>query len=119
MVQETMLANSAVVPVSKLEEDSYDWWARHDAVLAAKTRITPTMVLIRDSITHFWGGEPESDLKNGGAVWAEAFGGIPTLNLGFGWDRTQNVLWRIDHGEFDGLQPQTVVLNIGTNNLTG
>ena len=47
------------------------------------------------------------------------FGATQTLNLGFGWDRTQNVLWRLAHGEFEGLHPKTVVINIGTNNLTG
>lgn len=40
------------------------------------------------------------------------------LNLGFGWDRTQNVLWRLDHGEIDRLHPRTIILHIGTNNTS-
>ena len=41
------------------------------------------------------------------------------LDLGYGWDCTQNVLWRLENGEFAGQQPKLVVLTIGTNNLTG
>ena len=44
---------------------------------------------------------------------------MPVLNMGFGWDRTQNVLWRLRQGEFDDLHPEWIVLMIGTNNLTG
>jgi len=58
---------------------------------------------------------------HGAAAWdrlSAAVGG-PVLNMGFGWDRTQNVLWRLRQGEFTGLTPQWVVLMIGTNNLTG
>ena len=52
-------ANTAIVPVPKLENDCYDWYARHAAVLRMKDEINPEIVLIGDSITHFWGGEPE------------------------------------------------------------
>ncbi|MGJ5817995.1 GDSL-type esterase/lipase family protein [Paludibaculum fermentans] len=111
--------NTALIPVPRLERDSYDWDQRHRDVLAAKSQIEPEIVLVGDSITHFWGGLPKANHVNGPNAWAAAFGGTPVLNLGFGWDRTQNVLWRLQHGEFDGLHPKTVILNIGTNNLTG
>jgi lysophospholipase L1-like esterase len=111
-------ANSAVVPVSKLENDFYDWWQRHEAVLNAR-ETDPEIVLIGDSITHLWGGEPAwtGRKANGGETFASTFGSRRVLNLGFGWDRTQNVLWRLDHGEFDGLHPKWAIVNIGTNNF--
>ena len=111
--------NNAIVPVPKLENDFYDWYARHAQVLKVKDAINPEIVLIGDSITHLWGGEPAEPRKNGPKAWADVFGDKRVLNLGFGWDRTQNVLWRLDNGEFDGLQPKFVVLHIGTNNFSG
>jgi len=38
-------------------------------------------------------------------------------NAGFGWDRIENVLWRVYHGEFDDFNGKNIVLMIGTNNL--
>jgi lysophospholipase L1-like esterase len=111
--------NTAVIPVARLEQDSYDWYARLHAEVAVEKTLKPRVVLIGDSITHYWGGPPVSSEVNGPAAWQKVFGGLPVLNLGFGWDRTQNVLWRLRQGEFDGLYPQWVVLLIGTNNLTG
>lgn len=111
--------NSALIPVTKLEEDSYDWFARHADVLRIKAPLDPEVVLIGDSITHFWGGEPKANHVNGPKAWESAFAKYRTLNLGFGWDRIQNVLWRIDHGELDGVHPRLVVLHIGTNNTSG
>ena len=112
--------NTAIVPVGKLENDFYDFYKRHEAILKIKGQINPEIVLIGDSITHLWGGEPNEPQGNRGAEsWKSLFGERRVLNLGFGYDRTQNVLWRIDHGELDGLTPQTVVIHIGTNNFSG
>jgi len=111
--------NTAVIPVSKLEEDSYDWWERHEQVLKIQKEIDPEVVLIGDSITHFWGGEPWSDNVHGERIaWSSVFAPYRVLNMGFGWDRTQNVLWRLDHGQLDGLKPEVVVILIGTNNTS-
>ncbi len=110
--------NTAIVPASKIENDGYGWEDRHAAVMAIKDQLKPEIVLIGDSITHFWGGQPE-DRKMGNRgteSWQSLFGDRAVLNLGFGWDRTQNVLKRIELGELDGLTPKHVVIHIGTNN---
>ncbi len=111
--------NTAIVPVPRLEVDSYNWWTRHAQALMLGAKLDPQVVLLGDSITHFWAGAPAANNVNGPQAWAATFGSRRVLNLGFGWDRTQNVLWRLDHGQFAGLHPQLVVLNIGTNNLSG
>ncbi|WP_339710676.1 GDSL-type esterase/lipase family protein [uncultured Kriegella sp.] len=117
--------NTAIVPVPKLENDSYDWWARHAEALRIKDSINPEIVLIGNSITHFWGGLPQLKYAdgrlrdpNGPKSWNSVFGNHRVLNLGFGWDRTQNVLWRLNHGELDGLSPRLVIIHIGTNNTS-
>ena len=119
------ITNTAIAPVSKLENDNYNWWDRHAEVLRVKDSINPAIVMIGNSITHFWGGEPKRvntdgspRNPNGPGSWTALFGKYRVLNLGFGWDRTQNVLWRLDHGEIDGLHPRTVVIEIGTNNTS-
>lgn len=74
------------------------------------------IVFIGDSITHFWADE--DGVTHGVEVWREYYGRRRVLNLGFGFDRTQNVLWRLEHGELDGQCPKLVVLNIGTNQFS-
>lgn len=116
--RETLLDQSDY-PASKLESDFYDWHRRHADILRIKREVDPEIVLIGDSITHMWGGRPfEEKFHRGQDSWDATFG-EHALNLGFGWDRTQNALWRIDHGELDGINPRTVVIHIGTNNLAG
>ena len=111
--------NPAIVPVAKLENDVFGWEDRHEAVMKIKDALKPEIVLLGDSITHFWGGEPDGGKmgNRGRESWAALFGERKVLNLGFGWDRTQNVLKRIELGELDGLDPKAIVIHIGTNNL--
>lgn len=112
--------NTAIIPAGKLEDDFYDWNQRHAAAMAIKDQLKPEVVLLGDSITHLWGGVPAETAPRGnrGAdSWQALFGTRPALNLGFGWDRTQNVLRRIELGELDGLSPKAIVIEIGTNNL--
>jgi len=76
----------------------------------------PKAVILGNSITHYWGGEPEHRNKNGRETWEKVMRPAGFQNLGCGWDRIENVLWRIYHGELDGYKAGKVVLMIGTNN---
>lgn len=110
------MSNPALVPVPGFEKDFYDWPARHAAkVAAARTRRWP-LLMIGDSITHLFEGDPGWTRPNGAPLWQSQLR-EHALNLGYGYDRTQNVLWRLADGELDGQSPDCAVVMIGTNNL--
>jgi beta-glucosidase len=73
------------------------------------------VLLVGDSITQQWGSVLERKPLN--AAWQKHFSRYQTVNLGIAGDKTQNVLWRLDHGGVEGLQPRLVVLLIGNNNM--
>ena len=104
-------------PVAHNRDKSiYDWPTRHAQVVRVKQQVTPDVIVIGDSIMHYWAGVPLAPIIRGEDSWTKAFG-QQTLNAGFGWDRTENVLWRLQHGELKGTSPRVVVIAIGTNNL--
>ena len=112
--------NSAVTPVTQNRDHRvYDWVERHEAILQLNKpgANTAQVVLIGDSITHFWGGEPKSARVAGPSSWDKFIAPHKPINLGYGWDRTENVLWRLRHGEVAGLKPKAYVVLIGTNNF--
>lgn len=77
----------------------------------------PEICFFGNSITHFWGGLPEGPFSNGGNTWDENFNDLGIRNFGFGWDRIENVLWRVYHEELDGFDAEQIVVMLGTNNL--
>jgi lysophospholipase L1-like esterase len=84
--------------------------------LVAKTRQGRIDVyFLGDSITRRWGATDYPDFL---AHWKETFHGWNAANFGWGGDRTEHMLWRLDHGEFEGVSPKVIVLLAGTNNIS-
>ena len=100
--------NSAVTP-----EHRHSWWTlRNDAVNERVKQGNVDLLMIGDSITHGW----ESGGKK---YWDKYYEPRNAVNMGFSGDRTQHVLWRLEHGHLEGISPKLAVLMIGTNNSNG
>ena len=99
--------NFATKPVSREGEKAK--YERHLQFNEIARKGGVELVFLGDSITQGWEG-------GGKKVWQEFYGQRKAANFGIGGDRTEHVLWRIDHGNFDGLSPKLIVLMIGTNN---
>src|ERR1051326_5183395 len=105
------LAHSAVEPVPRNEQG---WKDRQDLLnkRAADAGEKAQVIFIGDSITQGWEG-------GGKEVWARYYAPRNAVNLGIGGDRTQHVLWRLDNGNLEGINPKAAVVMIGTNNSNG
>ena len=86
---------------------------RHESFNKRVAQGNADLIFIGDSITQGWEGAGAKD------VWDKYYGKRNAVNLGIGGDRTQHVLWRLDHGNIDGIKPKLAVLMIGTNNSNG
>ncbi len=73
------------------------------------------LLLVGDSITQQWGSPLDKGVFN--EAWLKHFGEYKSLNLGIGGDKSQNVLWRLDHAAIDGIDARLVLLMIGNNNM--
>jgi lysophospholipase L1-like esterase len=100
-------SHSAITPAPR----QGGWIKRHESFNAKVTANQGNIDLafIGDSITQGWEGR-------GKVVWEKYYSHRKSLNLGIGGDRTQHVLWRMDNGNLDGIQPKVAVIMIGTNN---
>ena len=94
------------------------WLGKHTRLrTSAQENPDTKIVLLGDAFTERWGGGVER--KPLIAAWQKQFARHKTLNFGIAAERTENLLWRLDHGALDGLSPKVVVLNIGMNNVAG
>lgn len=101
---------SAPVDAASAEARTDDHFLERHRAFLGLTRERPIdLLFLGDSITRRWAEVPD--------LWQRHFGGLRAANFGVGGDATQNVIWRIENGELDGISPKVVVLLIGTNNL--
>lgn len=113
-----ILTGQAVVAGQKqhtaVEPDHrHSWWTlRNDAVNERVKQGNVDLLMIGDSITHSWEG-------GGKKYWDKYYAPRNAVNMGFSGDRTQHVLWRLEHGHLEGISPKLAVLMIGTNNSNG
>ncbi|HMB02809.1 MAG TPA: platelet-activating factor acetylhydrolase IB subunit [Isosphaeraceae bacterium] len=91
------------------------WMAMHEKFVERAKQGDIDLLFLGDSIVQGWRGKDRAG-KGPIEVWGRYYGPHNAANFGIGGDRTQNVLWRIENGEVDGIRPKVVVLVVGTNN---
>ena len=109
--QQTPLPVPADQPASRTDQNSL---LAHSQLLDKASKGGIDIYFEGDSITRRWGATDYPELL---ANWRQNFFGWNAADFGWGADLTQNILWRLEHGELDGVNPKVVVLLAGTNNV--
>jgi len=101
------------VPLPRTDDNSM---TAHRQLLAKRSAGQIDVYFEGDSITRRWGASDDY-YKDFLANWNANFKGWNAANFGWGGDKTQNILWRLQNGELDGVDPKVMVLMAGTNNI--
>ena len=98
-------------PVSRTDQNSL---TAHVQLLEKAKKGRIDIYFEGDSITRRWGATDYPELL---ANWNKNFFGWNAADFGWGADTIQNILWRLNNGELDGVNPKVIVLLAGTNNV--
>jgi beta-glucosidase len=85
------------------------WMERYESINARARQGKIDLIYIGDSIVERFDGV-------GKGIWDRYYEPRNALNLGISGDRTQHVIWRLDHGNIDGISPKLTIIMIGQNN---
>ena len=108
-------ASIATKPVSRL---TTVWWRhRFEMKQNELKRGQVALLWLGDSITQDWERTGPSPLEDFASVWQRFYGDRHAINLGFRGDSTCHLLWRLQHGELDGIRPKVAIVLIGANNF--
>ena len=98
-------------PVARTDENSR---IAHEQLLQKAKQGRIDIYFEGDSITRRWGATDYPQLLEN---WQENFFGWNAADFGWGADRIENILWRLQNGELNGVNPKVIVLLAGTNNV--
>lgn len=101
----------ADVPVARTDSNSAQ---AHRDLLAKRTQGKIDLYFLGNSITRRWGATDYPQLLDN---WRQNFFGWNAADFGWGADRIEHMLWRLDHGELDDVHPTVIVVSAGTNNV--
>lgn len=106
-------AATAATPVPRTDANSRQ---AHEDLLAKARQGGIDVYFIGDSIVRRWG---TSDAQYRPLLdnWNANFHGWNAANFGWGADRLEHILWRLENGELEGVNPKVIVILAGTNNL--
>ncbi|MEO8715940.1 MAG: GDSL-type esterase/lipase family protein [Acetobacteraceae bacterium] len=105
----------AATPISRLD---LSWWKHRFEAKQYRLHDAPVgLVFYGDSITQDWERTGPPEWADFAPSWQHFYGTRDAVNLGFKGDTTASLLWRIEHGEADGIAPKAAVILIGANNL--
>ena len=98
--------NPAIIPVARTNAS---WIQRHEAMNRRAKQGNVDLIYVGDSIVQHFDNQ-------GKETWDRYYAPRNALNLGISGDRTEHVLWRLDHGNIDGISPKLAIVMIGQNN---
>jgi lysophospholipase L1-like esterase len=104
-------AQTADRPVERTDRNSH---IAHEQLLAKRKQGRIDVYFEGDSITRRWGATDYPQLLEN---WKKNFFGWNAADFGWGADRVENILWRLENGELDDVNPKVIVLLAGTNNV--
>lgn len=112
----TMNAHRPQPTTVPMPRDDANSMRAHEQLVAKAKAGRIDLYFLGDSITRRWGCTDSqwSELLD---HWNKTFFGWNAANFGWGGDQIQHMLWRIENGELDGVNPKVIVILAGTNNV--
>jgi cephalosporin-C deacetylase len=110
---ESSMRNAADQPTPRTDENSL---IAHVQLMEKARKGGIDVYFLGDSIVRRWGCS-DPMYASYYANWKKNFWGWNAADFGWGGDSIQNILWRVDNGELDRVNPKVIVILAGTNNV--